>query len=53
MDVIPAGMSFVNASNGGTENGGIVSWTDLPNLNPGQSDILSITLVLDLSLIHI
>ena len=47
MDVIPEGMGFVNASNNGSEDGNTVSWTDLPSIDPGQTEILSITLVLD------
>jgi len=46
MDQIPAGMSFVTASNGGTEAGGIVTW-NMPNLAQGQTIILNLILRVD------
>ena len=46
-DQIPAGMSFVSASGGGTESGGIVTWTGLSNLAPGQTRDLSLLLRVD------
>ncbi|MBW3469361.1 DUF11 domain-containing protein, partial [Arthrospiribacter ruber] len=35
-DVLPAGTTFVSADNGGTEDGGTVSWS-LDTMTPGQS----------------
>lgn len=35
-DSVPANMSFVSATQGGTLNNGVVSWA-VPNLSPGQS----------------
>ncbi len=46
-DVIPTGMSYVSASNGGTHSGGVVTWANLANLDPGQTKVLSITLQMD------
>ena len=43
-DVIPAGTEFVSASNGGTFAGGLITWTDLPNLDPGATQDLTVTL---------
>ena len=47
VDVIPAGMSFVSASDNGDYEDGLVNWIDLPNINPGQTEVLSITLRMD------
>lgn len=41
-DTLPTGTTFVAASDGGTLNGDIVVWDNLPNLNYGDS--LSVTL---------
>jgi uncharacterized repeat protein (TIGR01451 family)/LPXTG-motif cell wall-anchored protein len=46
-DVIPAGMSFVSAGNGGHVISGTVFWTDLPSLAPGQIITLTLQLRLD------
>jgi len=46
-DFIPTGMSFVSASDGGTNGAGIVTWANLSNLDPGQTKILTITLQMD------
>ena len=46
-DQIPAGMSFVNASDGGTEAGGVVTWSNLANIPAGGTKTLSITLSAD------
>ena len=43
-DQIPAGMTFVSASNGGSASGGIVTWANLANLNPGATTTLSLVL---------
>jgi len=45
-DQIPAGMSFVTATNGGTEAGGIVTW-NMSNLPQGQTTIISVILRVD------
>ena len=37
-------MDFVSASNDADFEDGLVNWIDLPNLDPGQTEILSITL---------
>ena len=42
--MIPAGTEFVSASNGGTFAGGLITWTALPNLAPGATQDLTITL---------
>ena len=44
VDAIPAGMTFVSASDGGTVSGSTVTWSNLPNLNPGDAQQLTITL---------
>jgi len=46
-DLLPAGMSFVSASDGGTNAGGMVTWENLPNIDVGGTKALSITLRLD------
>ena len=43
-DVIPAGTEFVSASDGGTFAGGLITWTDLPNLDLGATQELTVTL---------
>jgi len=40
-------MSFVSASDFGTNGGSTVTWANLPNLNPGEAQVLSITLRMD------
>jgi len=35
-DHLPTGVTFVSASNSGTESGGIVTWNSLPNFPAGQ-----------------
>jgi len=47
IDEIPAGMSFVSASNFGTASGTTVTWASLPNINPGDIQILTIELQVD------
>ena len=47
IDQIPAGMSFVSASDNGSESSGLVTWTGLSNLAPGQIQDLSILLRVD------
>ena len=37
VDAIPAGMSFVSASDGGVASGSTVTWSNLSNLNPGEN----------------
>jgi uncharacterized repeat protein (TIGR01451 family) len=41
-DTIPAGLTFVSASGGGVNNGGVVSWA-LGTLNPAQGSNLTLT----------
>ena len=43
-DQIPAGMSFVSASDGGSESGGVVTWSDLANLNAGATKVIALVL---------
>ena len=43
-DYIPAGMSFVEASDGGVENNGVVTWSNLPTINPGIIQTLTLSL---------
>ena len=43
-DYIPAGMEFVSASDFGTASGNTVTWTNLANLNAGQSMTVTIAL---------
>lgn len=46
-DTVPADTSFVTASNGGTENGGIVTWTLISGpYNPGDSGDVTLTVKL-------
>jgi uncharacterized repeat protein (TIGR01451 family) len=42
-DIIPAGLSFVSADNGGVESGGVVTW-NVGNVAPGASGTLTLTL---------
>ena len=37
-------MIFVSATDGGVESGGVITWTDLPNLQPNQTETVSIEL---------
>jgi uncharacterized repeat protein (TIGR01451 family)/LPXTG-motif cell wall-anchored protein len=46
-DVIPAGMSFISASDGGVVVAGAIFWTDLPSIAPGEVKELSLQLRLD------
>lgn len=46
-DQIPAGMSFVSASDGGTLIGSIVIWATLPNIAPGATKTLTLVLRVD------
>jgi uncharacterized repeat protein (TIGR01451 family)/LPXTG-motif cell wall-anchored protein len=46
-DALPAGMSFVSASDSGTAAGGLVTWTDLPSLGAGGMATLTVTARLD------
>lgn len=43
-DVLPDGTQFISASEGGTENLGIVSW-NLGEVNPGDSQLLTISVL--------
>ena len=45
-DILPGGMSFVSADNGGIEAGGVVSW-DLSGLAPGESKALKLVSKVD------
>lgn len=45
-DTLPAGATFVSATGGGTENGGVVTW-DLGNLGILESGTVSVTVTLD------
>ena len=47
MDQIPVGMSYSSSSDGGSHANGLVTWSSLPNLDPGDSRVLLITLRLD------
>ena len=46
-DVIPTGMSFLTASDGGVVIAGAVFWTDVPSIAPGAIKVLSLQLRLD------
>jgi uncharacterized repeat protein (TIGR01451 family)/LPXTG-motif cell wall-anchored protein len=46
-DVIPAGMSFLSASDGGVVVAGAIFWSDLPSIAPGEIRVLSLQLRLD------
>ena len=46
-DALPAGMSFVSASDGGVSNGNLVTWTDLGSLDPGSSRTVTVGARLD------
>ena len=43
-DTLPAGAVFVSASNGGSESGGVVSWS-LGDVDPGVSGTVQVTLI--------
>jgi len=43
-DYIPAGMSFVAASDGGVESNGIVTWSTLPSIAPGLVQVVTLSL---------
>jgi uncharacterized repeat protein (TIGR01451 family) len=42
-DTLPAGVSFVSASNGGTEAGGVVSWPAVASIAVGDSVVFTAT----------
>ena len=42
-DVLPAGLIFVSADNGGTESAGVVTWANLPAIASGASVDLTVT----------
>ena len=44
-DVLPAGMSFVAASDGGSSFGQSVLWSNLPNIDPTQTQVLTLSLI--------
>jgi uncharacterized repeat protein (TIGR01451 family) len=46
-DALPDGLTFVSASNGATAVGNLVTWTNLPSLNPGAAMTVSIRARLD------
>ena len=46
-DVVPTGMSFVSASDGGAVVAGVVLWNGLPSLAPGEIKSLTLQLRLD------
>ncbi len=50
-DTIPAHTSFVSATNGGTESGGVVTWM-LGTLNPGDSGTVQVTVRVDTPLVN-
>ena len=41
-DTLPAGLTFVSASNGGVEVNGVVTWSDLPSLAAGATTTLTL-----------
>ncbi|MBT8404547.1 MAG: DUF11 domain-containing protein, partial [Gemmatimonadetes bacterium] len=41
-DTLPAGLTFVSATGGGTEAGGVVTWPAIPVLTPGDSAIYDV-----------
>lgn len=46
-DVLPSGLGFVSASDGGTASGSTVTWANLPSLAPGASVVLSVDVRMD------
>lgn len=46
---VPAGTTFIGASPGGTESGGMITW-NLGDLSPGDADQVTFTLRMDASL---
>jgi len=42
-DSLPEALSFLSASNGGTESGGVVSWPTLPTLSSGSEVSFTVT----------
>src|SRR4029077_13630356 len=42
-DDLPAGVTFVTASNGGTQSGGIVTWPTVASVGNGSSVIRTVT----------
>jgi uncharacterized repeat protein (TIGR01451 family) len=46
-DALPDGLTFVSASDGATAVGNLVTWTNLPSLNPGASASVTIRARLD------
>src|SRR5207247_1979658 len=42
-DDLPSGVTFVSASNGGSESGGVVTWPTVPNLSNGASVTRTVT----------
>jgi uncharacterized repeat protein (TIGR01451 family) len=41
-DTIPPGMAFASASDGGTASGQVVTWADMPSLDPGASSTVTV-----------
>ncbi len=50
-DTIPAHTSFVSATGGGTESGGVVTW-NLGTLNPGANGTVTVTVRVDSPLVN-
>ncbi len=50
-DTLPAHTTFVSATNGGTESGGVVTW-NLGTLAPGTTGTVQITVQVDSPLVH-
>jgi uncharacterized repeat protein (TIGR01451 family) len=50
-DTIPAHTTFVSATSGGAESGGVVTW-NLGTLNPGASDTVQVTVRVDTPLVN-
>ncbi|HEX2784381.1 MAG TPA: SdrD B-like domain-containing protein [Ilumatobacteraceae bacterium] len=46
-DALPDGLTFVSASDGATADGNLVTWTNLPSLNPGSSASVTVRAHLD------
>ncbi len=46
-DTLPTGTSFVSASFGGTESGGVVTWTAIPTLAVGANAVRTVTVRMD------
>jgi uncharacterized repeat protein (TIGR01451 family) len=42
VDTLPAGLTFVSASNGGSAAAGVVTWADLPSLAAGATTTLTL-----------